>query len=71
MHSLRRAIACIGLTAVSSVVLAQSYPEKTVRVVVPYSAGGSADILARLTGKALSAQFGQSFVNVKKVFRDR
>ncbi|MBI3055321.1 MAG: tripartite tricarboxylate transporter substrate binding protein [Betaproteobacteria bacterium] len=62
MHSLRRTIACIGLTAVSSVALAQSYPEKTVRVVVPYSAGGSADILARLVGKALGAHFGQSFV---------
>src|SRR3972149_5959330 len=62
MHSLRRTIACIGLTAVSSVVLAQSYPEKTVRGVVPYSAGGSADILARLVGKALGAHLGQSFV---------
>ena len=61
-YSLRRAIVCIGLSAVSSVALAQSYPEKTVRVVVPYSAGGSADILARLVGKALGAHFGQSFV---------
>ncbi|MDO8597585.1 MAG: tripartite tricarboxylate transporter substrate binding protein, partial [Sulfuricaulis sp.] len=61
-YSLRRMIACIGLTAVSSVALAQSYPEKTVRVVVPYSAGGPADILARLVAKSLGAHFGQSFV---------
>lgn len=45
-----------------STALAQAYPNKPVRVVVPYAAGGSTDSTARLVSKALSARFGQPFV---------
>src|SRR5437764_9696965 len=41
---------------------AQTYPERTVRVIVGFPAGGSVDIFARLVAQSLSEQFGQPFV---------
>jgi len=41
---------------------AQSYPTKPVRVIVPFGAGGSTDITARLISQWLSERFGQQFV---------
>ena len=41
---------------------AQTYPGRTVRVVVPYAAAGSTDSTARLISQALSARLGQQFV---------
>ena len=42
--------------------LAQSYPTKPVRVIVPSGAGGSVDTLGRLLAQKLSAATGQQFV---------
>lgn len=41
---------------------ASKYPSRPVRMVVPYPAGGSLDMLARLVGHKLSTSLGQSFV---------
>ncbi|MBI2319477.1 MAG: tripartite tricarboxylate transporter substrate binding protein [Betaproteobacteria bacterium] len=38
---------------------AQSFPSQTVRIVVPYPAGGSTDVLARSLARELSATWGQ------------
>ena len=43
-------------------VQSQSYPAKTVRVVVPFPAGGGTDIFARLIGKKFSETLRQPFV---------
>ena len=43
------------------------YPNKPVRVIVAFAAGGNADINARLISTALSQQLGQQFV-VEKAF---
>ncbi|MSQ52492.1 MAG: hypothetical protein EXR28_11450 [Betaproteobacteria bacterium] len=41
---------------------AASYPAKTVRIVVPYNAGGQSDTLARVIGQKLSEKWGQPVV---------
>ncbi|MFZ9545345.1 MAG: Bug family tripartite tricarboxylate transporter substrate binding protein, partial [Hylemonella sp.] len=41
---------------------AQSWPTKTVTIVVPFPAGGTTDVLARAVGTKLSAVIGQSVI---------
>lgn len=60
-----RYLACAALLAGStlpSAALAQSFPDKTVTVVVPFSPGGSNDTMARYMANALSQRWGQSVV---------
>jgi tripartite-type tricarboxylate transporter receptor subunit TctC len=40
----------------------QNYPARVVRLVVPFPAGGVADVLGRMTAQRLSAQYGQQVV---------
>lgn len=56
-------LAMIGLTfglIAPGTALAQSYPIKSIRIIVPYPAGGSTDQLARLMTPRLSASLGQT-----------
>jgi tripartite-type tricarboxylate transporter receptor subunit TctC len=41
---------------------AQSYPERPIRVVVPFPAGGPTDVAARLAAQSLTSQLGQNVV---------
>jgi tripartite-type tricarboxylate transporter receptor subunit TctC len=61
----RRALPALGaaLLAAPSVARAQgAWPERPVRLIVPFTPGGSTDILARALGAELQEAFGQSFV---------
>lgn len=61
MKMVLRALSALLLLAAPC--LAQTaYPTKQVRIVVPFPAGGSADILCRLVGEKLSATWGQPVI---------
>jgi tripartite-type tricarboxylate transporter receptor subunit TctC len=46
----------------ASVAQAQSFPSKSVRLIVPFAAGGSTDIVARMLGQKLSEAWGQPVI---------
>lgn len=47
---------------VAGVTWAEEYPERTVRVVVPFGAGGGTDTMARVVTNGLQASMGESFI---------
>ncbi|MBI2750733.1 MAG: tripartite tricarboxylate transporter substrate binding protein [Burkholderiales bacterium] len=51
-----------GCAAIACSVLAQPYPARAVKVVVPYPAGSTPDIVARTLATKLHAAFGQPFI---------
>ena len=57
-----RSIGCIAALLIPSLVWAQAYPAKAIRLVVPFGTGGSNDIVARLVGVKLSEALGQPVV---------
>jgi tripartite-type tricarboxylate transporter receptor subunit TctC len=67
MNGLRCAIALAASLLATDVIfgtqsLAQDYPTRSVRIIVPFGAGGPADVAARLVGNVLQENFGQPFV---------
>lgn len=58
----RSAVLLALLAACAAPGLAQDYPAKLVRVLVPFPAGGSTDVLARMVGQKLGEIYGQNFV---------
>ena len=66
MHVLLR-VATLALISVQAVLpwsgaAAQDYPNRPVRIIVPFGAGGPADVYARVLAQHLSDSFKQSFV---------
>jgi tripartite-type tricarboxylate transporter receptor subunit TctC len=59
---LRLAAGITTVPALSGTAVAQTYPNRPVRVVVPFPPAGSSDITARLLGTWLSERLGQQFV---------
>jgi tripartite-type tricarboxylate transporter receptor subunit TctC len=57
----RRALA-LALAFAAFPLLAQDYPNKAVRVIIPFAAGGSSDTVGRLIAQKLTASTGQAFV---------
>ncbi len=51
-----------GILAPASAWAADKWPTKPIRLVVPYPAGGSSDIIARLISKPLGEALGQAVV---------
>src|SRR3954468_18499482 len=51
--------AALALTSVSAMA---DYPERPLRVIVPFAAGGATDVIARTVAQAMSVRLGQSIV---------
>jgi tripartite-type tricarboxylate transporter receptor subunit TctC len=66
MQGIDRRSLLIGLTSAATMSLSgaraqpQPYPQRPIRVIVPYAAGGASDIVARLVVGAMAEKLGQS-----------
>jgi tripartite-type tricarboxylate transporter receptor subunit TctC len=54
--------ALLALAGWVDAAIAQEYPAKPVKIMVPYAAGGAPDVIARLVGQRLSEVWSQQFV---------
>src|ERR1039458_6506835 len=52
----------LAATLLATPCSAQDYPAKPIRIIVPFGAGGPADVAARLIGNVLQEKFGQPIV---------
>lgn len=59
--ALSSAIAAISFAAASSA-FAQAYPDKPIRIIVPYAPGGFTDIVSRLVAKEMTQSLGQPVI---------
>ncbi len=57
----RLLLATLATLCLSSA-LAQDYPNKNIKIVVPFTAGSATDIMARIVGEKLSASMGQPVI---------
>jgi tripartite-type tricarboxylate transporter receptor subunit TctC len=57
-----RLAAAVAAALAASAAWAQTYPTRTVRIVVPYAAGGNTDIVARLIAQHLTSGWGQQVI---------
>ncbi|MBB2777634.1 UNVERIFIED_ORG: tripartite-type tricarboxylate transporter receptor subunit TctC [Comamonas terrigena] len=56
------AAAALAVAGMGSALAADAYPDKPLTMVVPFSAGGTTDILARIVGQALGQELGQTII---------
>ena len=52
----------LALALLALPVLAQTYPTKPVRIIVPFSPGGGSDFIARFMAQRLSATLGNQVI---------
>src|SRR6187431_2274874 len=62
MHVAIRAVFAAFLFLTASATLAQSYPSKPIRLVIPFPPGGPLDLAGRAIGQKLSEAWGQPVV---------
>ena len=59
---MRRIIVCACLLLSAGAVLAQTFPNRPVRLVVPYPPGGGTDIIARTVAQKMTETLGQTVI---------
>ena len=58
----RAAVAAILIAVASGAAFAQTYPNRPVKIVVPFPAGGGTDALTRFVAKGMEQRLGQPFI---------
>lgn len=59
---MKRLLIAAAAVLVAATSAAQTYPSKTIKIVVPFTAGSATDIMARVVGEKLQASWGQPVV---------
>src|SRR5262245_10976841 len=59
---LHLAASAVALPAMSRMASAEAYPARPVTIVVPFAAGGSTDVSARVVGEYMARTLGQQFI---------
>ncbi|HUI97975.1 MAG TPA: tripartite tricarboxylate transporter substrate binding protein [Xanthobacteraceae bacterium] len=59
---MRRIAAALAMIAVLGAAHAEPFPTRTIRLIVPYPAGGALDVMGRLAAQSLSASIGQQVI---------
>jgi tripartite-type tricarboxylate transporter receptor subunit TctC len=62
IHVKRWLIALLAAVAVAAAAHAETFPSRTIRIIVPYAPGGSIDLTARVVAKNLQDSVGQSVI---------
>jgi tripartite-type tricarboxylate transporter receptor subunit TctC len=62
MRTIARSIAGLALAALAGAAASQDYPNKTIRMIVPFAAGGPTDVIARTIAQKLTESWGQPVV---------
>lgn len=62
MLSFMRALCCVSLMAWPGTLVAEEFPNRTVRFIVPFPAGGPADTISRILTEKMAAVLGQTIV---------
>src|SRR5215468_6946538 len=61
-HLMRTALTALGLFAVGSASCLADYPDKPIRLIAPFPAGGTVDLVARLVTASMAEDLKQPFV---------
>jgi tripartite-type tricarboxylate transporter receptor subunit TctC len=59
---LRRSALALLATALAGPAFAQAYPNKPITLIVPFSAGGPTDLMARIVGERMAKELGQQII---------
>ena len=62
LHMKRRLIVLLAAIGIAAAAHAETFPNRTIRIIVPYAPGGSIDLTARVIAKNLQDSVGQSVI---------
>ena len=62
MNLFRKMALAMLLSGTAIIAAAQDYPDRPIRIIVPYTTGGGSDLMARILGQELSQSLGQPVV---------